>query len=258
MANRIFLQDVDSAQTLGDYPLLEDVTLQFDSEFKSFADDLPMINEIVDIVQNIATLPGTLSTGMMNLRNLFDAKRWKSTSPVILSVKLLFFTKDKPKEDVFDPIMKLCYYSILSYIKEGGVQTETMQLPGISLQNLSEYQQKKAAAKEGKEIKEEEIKQVTKSKGLSTHKNKLVSVEIPGVIYLDRAMITKATPTFSKEITESGYPLWGNLEITIESLVPANSRMLEDVTLNGKQTKTFKPKGLKSMIPPAPAPKPPI
>ena len=68
---------------------------------------------------------------------------------------------------------------------------------------------------------------------------RFVSVEIPGVIYLEKAIIESVRPTISKEVTESGFPLWMLLEITFEGMYPANTGDLDNVKRN-KIKESFK------------------
>jgi hypothetical protein len=91
---------------------------------------------------------------------------------------------------------------------------DLFKLPGINLANLGSYL-KPGADK--------------KNKSSLLQNGRFVTVEIPGVIYLQRAMIESIRPTVSKETTASRFPLWMNLEIIFESLFPANTQMIDDI-----------------------------
>ena len=63
---------------------------------------------------------------------------------------------------------------------------------------------------------------------LSQRVAKLVSLEIPGILYLELAVIERAIPTFSKQITDSSYPLWAIVETTFMGVFPADDTMFTD------------------------------
>ena len=56
-----------------------------------------------------------------------------------------------------------------------------------------------------------------------------ISVFIPGIIYIPYGFLETVRPTFSRQITESGFPLWGEADITIHSMFPASQEMFDDL-----------------------------
>lgn len=207
MANRIFIQDYNRVEDPMDFPLLEDVTPEIISEFGSFSDVVPKFADILDFATIAsAGITGGAPESVLSTKNLFDVPRWKKTNPIKLVAKLVFYTKKDPEGDVFLPMKKIIAHSILSYNGDG-----TYSVPGISLASVKAFQ------KDGES-------------GFSKN-SKLVSIGIPGVIHLQVAIIERAIPTFSKEITESGFPLWGQLDLTVTGVFPANTKNFDDAQL---------------------------
>ena len=186
-------------------PLLDDPTVEIKSQFSTMGELVPKLEGFVNLISTFQTVTsGTTSEGMMNLKNIFDIPRFQKADPVRMSLKLAFYTKESPKKDVWDPVRKLISYSIISQDPDN---PNSYIVPGISLATMLEFSQGTTYSK----------------------KSKLISLEIPGVVYLDAALIESAIPTYSKQGTESGYPLWANVDLSILSVKPGNTSMFDDV-----------------------------
>ena len=212
MPNKIYIQSLygkasdansDGIQTEGSgddvmvFPLQEDIRIDATSEIASWADVLPDLS-IIDKLTAISTAEGSVNGGLLNLSNMVNAPRWQKTNPIEIVVTIGFYTIDNPYKNVYEPMKKIIGLSILS--KENGrIVPPGLFLPAMASATASENQGDKA-------------------KGSSA---KLVAIKIPGIIFMNLAMIVQAVPTFSKHITESGFPLWGTLELTIKGLYPA-------------------------------------
>ena len=229
MANKIYIwgnfpegTKGNSTVTLGgvgkdqllEFPLLDDVVLEAGTEWTSFTEDLGDVADIVTTIGKISTASGGGDEFTLGVLNIFDAKRWKKTLPFRFSVRIPLYTKTDPKKDVFDVYKALLGYTILYKAGEGDYR-----LPGINLSNVDKY----LAAEKKEKGSGRSLKDTFLEKG------RFVSVEIPGVIYLENALIESVRPTISKEVTESRYPLWMSLDITFEGLFPANSGDLDMV-----------------------------
>jgi len=219
MANRIFIQNYNRTDDSMDFPLLEDVTLEIVSQFSSFGEAVPKVSEIVNFAATLqAGIAGSVDQGVILTKNLFDIPRWKKTDPIKFVAKLVFPLKDKGAEkDIFIPMKKLISYSILTSNSDG-----SYAVPGISLASLESFQS--SGGRQG-----------------FSKNAKLISIGIPGVVYLPVAMIERASPTYSKEITESGFPLWGQIDISILGVYPANTSMFDDAQMLGFKYNKFLP-----------------
>ena len=216
MANKIYIKPIFDTKKVGDkstdftpiseqvmvFPLTEDITFNVSSDLQSWSDMIPGI-ELLGKMQAIKSGPsGTLSEGVLNLQNMFDAPRWDKTNPIEFTVNLGFYLINDAYKNIYAPMKTLIGYSILSRRKaDDKIVPPGLFLPAAAVTRLG---------KKGK----------GKGKGIISSA-KLVSIKIPGIITMQYAMIKQATPVFSKHITESGYPLWGTLELTITGLTPA-------------------------------------
>jgi hypothetical protein len=193
-------------------PLTEDINLDISSEFDTMGDMIPgSISGIIDLMRNVGR--GVAGVASAQLETILDLPVWKKTNAVRINPKLLFYVQDDPLNDVWAPAMGIVANSILQ-VGIGG----TYKTPGISLATFGQIQGKKSVSPaEGSESQ------------FTADRMNVVTVEIPGVIFLEKAVITSAKPTFSKQITESGYPLWAELDVEIRSIYPANDMMFKDV-----------------------------
>lgn len=190
------------------FPLMSPITIEIISAFETLSGMVPMLDKISDVMVTLASVTGQASTGTLNFQNMLDVPRWTKTQPIKLVTELHFFAQENAVDDVVRKMHDLINFSIPSYDQN----SNTFFLPGINLSNIS---QTKIQTKENEK--------------LPIKKGKFVSVNIPGIIYLPVAIMMKAMPTFSNEVTESGSPLWGKLDIEIQGVSPATSLDLDRV-----------------------------
>lgn len=235
MANKIFMADADKGGDLSKnflagasifswdvFPLHDEIQMDIGSEFGSIGEDLGEITNLIQFVTKWSTnFSGKQGEGMANLQNMLDAPRWNKTKPVSIQFSLYFYTKTKAEDDVYGEMMKWMEYCILSY--EPG--TKAFKVPGFSLANASNFTN--AATGEINAASQAQINKAIKDNKISTS-SKLIQVFIPGVIYLYPALVMQAQPTFSKEVTESNFPLWGKLDMQVSGVYPAHSQVLEN------------------------------
>lgn len=219
MANVIYIQIVEgdvsttkvttkATKDVMVFPLMEDLQMDVRSELGSFADMFPSLESVLTTVTSyVAGASGKAGEGLMNLNNMFSVPRWTGTKPIKFTLKLPFYTINDARDDVYDPMIKLMALTILTT----NTKTKQFSVPGIF-----------AGA----------LKQTTKQSNTTNadtkgwkQSAKLVSIKIPGIIYMPLALIESAQPTFSKHLTESGYPLWGILDTTFVGLYPATDDM---------------------------------
>ena len=111
--------------------------------------------------------------------------------------------------------------------------------------------------KTNKILTDKKTKKATKKEGLfnKPFNSKLFSLLIDGLVYLDKAYMKSVSVTFSKHTAKSSemysgqnfsgdYPIWAELDVQIESIVPAISSMLWDsLTTKGSTILTNKISG---------------
>lgn len=240
----------------------EEFSLNLESSFQSVEEMLPAsLGTAIRGANTIQRITGGANAGFTNL---FGFQVWEKTAPIELNLEFMFNTVKSGWLDVWAPIVSLCGQAILSLdvkastsgkgVSEKLVFTEsnTYRTPGVSTQNLGFFQrakerQKKATesgaakGKTGGAEKNDELKPEA-----AAQNTKVVAIEIPGLIFLETALIKTAKPTFSKEITESGAPLWGKLDLTIQSVTPATDNIL--FASGFRQIGRLKPKTAKDKL----------
>jgi hypothetical protein len=202
-------------------PLLEDVKIDAQSKFTTWNEMLPPIVEnTINLVSNWqAGIEGAISSGVLNLKNKFDLPKWNSTDPIEINVTLGFFTKTDSYNDVTLPVRQIIGLSILS---KDPSNENMYQVPGISLNTMKEFSI--------------QIEKGNKSPTIAGLKAKIISLEIPGIIYIPLAYVKMAMPTYSKQITESGLPLWCSLDCQFASVSPATTDAYKDAVSSTRST----------------------
>lgn len=198
--------------SLMEFPLTEDINLEVSSEFASMTENIPLLEQISDLMTTVSSLGGSASQGFLDFQNLSNIQRWKRTNPIRINTNLLFYTKTSAYEDVYKPMVDLMSITILTQDPKNPKKYRT---PGL---NLSSTKQAK---------KDAQKKQTSNISSSFESGSKLIAFRIPGVIYLPLALITKAIPTVSKEETDSGYPLWATMNLEITGLYPATNDLLK-------------------------------
>lgn len=183
------------------FPLVDsEITINYETEFGSFAELVPSAGDLIDKGIALLSSPGSISSSVLSLKNMFSVQKWQNTKPPKVNVKLHFYVKTNPKKDIGLEMQELINLHILT--RSQG-DKERFDVPGISLSSLKQAQ----SGGSDKKI------------ALS---GKFCSIKIPGILYLPVAMVTVAQPTYSTERTESGYPLWAVLDIEFMGLFPAS------------------------------------
>jgi len=219
MANKIFIEywsiknaasdnksevELSSEKETIECSLTQDINIQAQSEFTRFGEVIPsFMSSVLDTMKVISSANGSIGTSLADLINKLDAPFWSGTPPVKVTTQLAFFTKTDSYKDVVKPTVDIVGLTILTR----DPKTNKFIIPGINLKNLSKFS---SDAREN----------------LSSD-SKLISMEIPGIVYLPICLIESAVPTFSNEITESSYPLWSIIDITFMGVTPANIDMFD-------------------------------
>lgn len=236
-----------------DFPMLEDVTLEYQSQYQQLSD----IFNIAGRIQNILTAVQSLGGSASSISNIFTYEMWKSTDPLIINFKTILYAKSNPALDVWYLSALISSQSIITRINDGGKLR--YKLPGLSLGGATAYQRqqqqknsstietddktKKALEASEKSAQEAQTTEAgALGAGSSQNYQKLVAVNIPGVLFIDKAMIVSAKPTYSRQTARVGdksFPIWCELDIQIKSISPAHSGFFTDMATN--KTGTFSP-----------------
>jgi len=244
MPNRIIIKFLDESTDPKQIvkPLIDDISLDIGSTFNRAGSVIPMFG-LVEKVDTLLVAFGGYTTG---LKQLGEVQIWERTEPIKFSTKLGFYLETDPVKDILIPVKKLAALTVLSRTSKGG-----LRVPGLSLSSLSFYSGGKTVDSVKGGVSNTTINKDASTsliKGLKSDKNeasrkefnadfkalgkeangpKLISVKIPGIIYLPVAMVLSAKPIFSRKRTVNNMPIWAELEIEISGVRPANSSMID-------------------------------
>jgi hypothetical protein len=221
--NKIILTFQGGVQTI--VPIQEDFQIETVTEFTSFADLCPTIDSLTTLGIGLEGTSGSISPSGLGIRSLIDAPRWSKTLPIKILADLFFYTQDNAQYNVVDEVNWLLGLHLLTMSVDG----KRILIPGINAKNVSNIsdqitkitENKKATKADkaqlkvlrDKEKKEKDLKNITAE-------GSLFSVLIPGVIFIKDAFIAGIEPTYSKHVTDQGFPLWANVRLQIQSLSP--------------------------------------
>ena len=223
--NRIIIQYEGGYKPL-EIPITEDFQIEASTEFSSFADLAPTISSLVDLGNTFTTTAnGEVTSTGLKLRSVLDAPRWQRTNPVRITLDMFFYTRTSALENVVLPLEVL----IGSHIIKRGKDNK-LKVPGLNALNVKNIDNLISGIK-NKETRddfvEEEGGKEELKKLAENQVNSLFSVIIPGVVYLPKAFVFAIQPTYSKQVTDEGYPLWASANVQIQSLTPALAEYFE-------------------------------
>lgn len=221
MANKVFIDFYNPMKNLGRggedslvVPLNDDVLIDLQSEFQSVGDMIP--SDLSNIISLIRKGQGASQSISPELEKLLNIPFWTKTNPLRLNIPLLFYLKDDVIKDVFEPAMGLASTSIINIIN-GKWQT-----PGISIKDAVDLKSNANTATTANKLSD-----------IRTNRSSIIiSLEIPGMIYLPYAIVYNAKPSFSKDVVRSFidnqyYPIYARVDLEVRSLYPANTNMLK-------------------------------
>ena len=216
MANRIYIKMYNpftKQKEPFNASLVDDPIIEMNSNFSSIGEMIPSkLMDVLKLSKTFSKLGGVASAG---LETLIDLPIWEKTDPIKLNLQLFFYTKTDAEKDVFEPVYTLCSQSILQ-VKSKGVYS----IPGISMSTWSKLKDKNSTNVDEEKVAENLDETST-----------IISLQIPGIIYLPACIVYNAKPTFSKNRTVSGYPVWGKVDLEIRSIYPANDEMIRNSKL---------------------------
>jgi hypothetical protein len=193
--------------TPGIQPILnEDFSLQISQQYS------PLVSN--DISTKIAML-GNLTSGLLSRFGIdvpnsfqhttFGMKIWNHGEPLVFNLNLNFFMGSagifSGFKEVYEPIMKLVAVSLPSIGALGFLKG-----PGPRIDEQIEI-------------------------AFSNDVNSL-SIQIGNLFLIRNIIIEQAEPTFSTEVDEDGYPIKGNLSLSISTVNIATIDMLETLEKN--------------------------
>ena len=215
MANRIYI-DIIGANITFSAICQEDINVQAISQFSRISDLVPAMSELVNLITTSGgVINEQVSEAMGWVKNALDVPIWNKTEPVKLALDLNFFVQTSGYGDVWRPTMLLQSMCVLSKKRNG-----TLATPGFSLRSIGKiYESVKES--DVKKLQKNEAKVDSRSRDLSLVEksfpsdypvsSKLCSIYIPGIVYIPIAFIESIQVTWSKQLTDKGYPIWSRV-----------------------------------------------
>lgn len=214
--NRIILTLNNQELTQIEAPIQEDFPIETTTEFTSFSDLCGTISNLVDLANTLSTTGGTVSQSGLMLRSIIDSYRWSKTNPIKINLDMFFYTKTDPKIDVVQKVNTLLALHLLRHDPNGRVL-----VPGINAAMIAKIEKQiKSIESEKDQAKKEQLANDT-YKQVELTSSTFFSVTIPGIVHIDNAFIFAVKPTYSKQVTTKGYPLWASVNVDICGIAPA-------------------------------------
>lgn len=230
MANRIYI-DILDANIMLSAVCSEDINVQAVSQFTRISDLVPGMNTLVNMISGgESVLGGRVRESIGKVQNALDVPIWSKTEPVKIPVDLNFFLKTSGYEDVWRPTMILQSMCVLSRSTDGN----SLITPGFNATTIG-Y----AGNNLGKAVKPGEVNRIANKAESSTSnatnlikeeedlpktfssRSKLCAIYIPGIVYSPVTILESIQVTWSKQLTDKGYPIWAKVNCQFTGSFPA-------------------------------------
>ena len=245
-------------------PITEDFQWEMKSSFKNALDamgDIPVLGDIMQWFAKFNDIAGGLGGKVGAGNESMKFQVWANTEPFSMPLKLKLYTKSDPFWDVYVPAIALVSQNILSLVKtKSGYVLYT---PGIN-SKLSKFVSKSredpprdrssnnsgGSQANARDQRDKEIDKIASEPSNKILNRVSIVSKVMGegfsntevsILTLKTAILETAKPMFSKHSTESGYPLWAEMDLNIQSSFSAADDMF--VWTKGpvyKDGKTFK------------------
>lgn len=214
--NRIVLTFKDSTQI--EAPIQEDFQIETSTEFTSFSDLCGTISNLVDLANTVSTTSGAVSQSGLMLRSIIDAQRWSKTNPIKINLDMFFYTKDNARENVVEKVNILLGLHLLRHDPKNN---NRILVPGINAGMIASIEKEiKAIEAETNIVKKEQLANKTYEQ-VKNLPSTFFAVTIPGVVHINNAFMFAVKPTYSKQVTKEGFPLWASVNVDICGIAPA-------------------------------------
>lgn len=207
-----------------------------------------------------------LNKNVQNLNNLFSYSLWQKTNPLTVNMNIVLYAKTDPLIDVVVPAYTIMSHCIIDFVKESAKDPKANFLYGFP--GLTAFEATKIGNVYDK-VNSSNDYEITGNNSSEEFNSKLMSLYIDGVVNLRLAMIKNITPVFSKHTAKSNYnsgdrrltnlkdpskdekvklaktqfngdyPIYAELNLQIESLIPADSNMLWEGALALERDKSI-------------------
>lgn len=247
-----------------DLDITEDFTYEIKSNYQNYGDILsgiPYVGSLMGYMETMGTMSG-LGGVSSNTSEWLKFQVWKETEPFKMNFKFVLSNYSDPFIDVYAPAMALSSMSILSPVQKD--TNFTFYTPGVNSSAISGLKRVDDKGKEtnaanstsggtlaltgDKSGASRSIESLIKSSskiirefiiwspkvdgGTKYKESGKFDTVVPGVplLKVKNCFIESAKPTWSKDRTASGIPIWCELELGIQSIYSANDSMFSYLT----------------------------
>lgn len=231
--NKMYIEVLKSGIQPLEFLLQEDFTVEAKSEFGTFGDLIPgVFRQLIDLATAFNATGDKLGKGVVYMNNVLDLKRWTKTPPPVIQCTLKFYTKEDVYEDVWLPMILFVSLGILTRDKSGNFVNPAPSLNSVGkISTLLSDKTSPSKDKIGtKDFTKKPLRDQISTNGFinsfSTIQSKIISIWIPGVIYLPFAFVENCQPKYSNQVviddkTGMEYPLFGELQLSISGISSA-------------------------------------
>lgn len=226
--------------TLNTYAL-DDIDLEAGSSFETPESMIPWAG-FLNFLGNIQSKVTGTSPEILNFMKL---PTWQSTSPLKVKFSIALYSSVDARLDVLIPAMSLLSLTTLKAVttKSG---RKVYQVPGAFMGNMGDALKRLEstsntnkptnetdAAKEENDIS----KQLNNMNSLG--QGRFVQLEIENLVKLDYCILEDVKPKFSKQMTNSGGPLWATVDLNFTTALPASSDVLMGIFKAQDDSKSY-------------------
>jgi len=210
--------------------LLDDIEWDVKSEFSTLGE---LAGPLAAGLERIGAVYNAFTGTTPRILDVFKIPRWEKTNPLSFQITTILYTRSNGILDVLLPAMALISQTAIKVQTNSSGKVSRFATPGAYLgdikANLSETPSRPLdpAPKSGISLnsKSSELAPDASIRKLAGSSG-FVHVRIPGLINLGFALMESCKPKWSRQITESGAPLWCQLEMRFMTTTPANSTQL--------------------------------
>lgn len=229
-------------------PILEDFTFDIQSNFQDIKDvltEIPLLGKILDLFQTLNKLSATGSGRVSEGSEYMKFQTWAETEPFKMAIRGVLETKTSSYFDSYLPALMLYNQTVISVVtNKSGVSS--LFVPGINLKDVQYIKEMRAndkkngpgasntnsqnTTKPSDDKQQDQIINTIKSGSNKVLKRfEIVTKDVNGkdirFLSISPCFIQAAKPTWSKEQTTVGLPLWCELELQIQSVYSASDTM---------------------------------
>lgn len=224
--------------------LIDDPEWDVKSEFSTMGE---LMGPIASGLERIGAVYNAFTGSKAGILDVFKVPRWEKTNPLSFQINTILYTRSNGILDVLLPAMALISQTAIKAQTDSSGKVTRYATPGAYLGNIKQgvsetpSRPMDQAPKSGVSLntKSSEISPDAAIRKLAEGSG-FVHVRIPGLINLGFALMETCKPKWSRQITESGAPLWCQLEMRFMTTTPAvSTQLFSELATAGGNSNSF-------------------